>query len=68
MIEYSVENLSCDHCVATVTRTLQGLNPMAAVRVDLAARRVRVAADVPPEDVVRSLADAGYPATVVAAA
>lgn len=67
MIEYSVEKLSCDHCAATVTRTLRGLNPMAVVRVDLAARRVWITADLPPEDVVRSLTDAGYPATVVGA-
>jgi copper chaperone len=67
MIEYSVENLSCGHCVVTVTRALRQLNPTAAIRVDLARQRVWVAADVPPADVARRLADAGYPAKPVAA-
>lgn len=67
MIEYSVENLSCGHCVATVTRALRQLNPAAAIRVDPAVQRVWVAAVVPPADVVRRLAAAGYPAKPVAA-
>ncbi|MFP5505287.1 MAG: heavy-metal-associated domain-containing protein [Gammaproteobacteria bacterium] len=67
MNEYSVENLSCGHCIATVTRAVQALDPMATLRADLATRRVWVSADVPTEDVVRSLTVAGYPATLVAA-
>ena len=42
MIELSVNDMTCGHCVNAVTKALTALDPQASVDVDLAAKRVRV--------------------------
>lgn len=63
MIELKVSNMSCDHCVATVTRAVQALDPGAAVTVDLGAGRVRVGGTSSEPALIKALGAAGYPAT-----
>lgn len=42
MTTFQVDDMSCGHCVASITQALQQLDPAAAVRVDLASHRVEV--------------------------
>lgn len=64
MIEFKVEGMSCQHCVAAVTRAIRAHDAAAQVQVDLEAGRVTVES-VQSADAVRAAIDeAGY--TVVA--
>jgi copper chaperone CopZ len=57
-----VKGMTCEHCVAAVTKALQSLPGVSEVRVDLASGLVsyQSARPVPPEEVARVIAAAGY--------
>lgn len=42
MIEFRVDDMSCQHCVGSITAAVQALDPAARVLVDLDAHRVRI--------------------------
>jgi copper chaperone len=65
MYELQVENMSCGHCVASVTKAVKALDGTARVDVDLASKQVKVQSGAPLDAVKAAIADAGYP--VVAA-
>lgn len=67
MIELNVKDMSCEHCVGVVTRTVQALDPQAKVDIDLPAKRVRIEGKAPLEQLSAALAQAGYPATPLTA-
>lgn len=60
---FKVEGMSCQHCVAAITRALQTLDQKAEVEVDLPAGLVRVNSAVAESEVLRVLAEKGYPAS-----
>jgi copper chaperone len=60
MIELTLPNMTCGHCVSRVTRALKALDPAAKVEVDLGQQRVKIQSDVPKEAITAALADAGY--------
>lgn len=61
-IELTLPNMTCGHCVKTVTAVAQRLDPQARVQTDLAAHRAVVETGVTREVLVKALADEGYPA------
>ncbi|AXA89781.1 heavy-metal-associated domain-containing protein [Massilia sp. YMA4] len=63
MYELQVENMSCGHCVASVTKAVKAVDGAAQVDVDLAGKQVKVASAAPLEAVKAAIADAGYPVT-----
>ena len=63
MIELKVENMTCGHCVSTVTKTLKAVDPEATVDVDREAKRVRVETRQPVDLLTEALDKAGYPAS-----
>lgn len=62
MIEFTLPDLSCGHCVKAVTRAVQGVDAQAQVAVELEARRVRIQSLQPAARFRNALAEAGYPA------
>lgn len=62
---YQVEGMSCDHCVAAVTRELSRLDGVKNVKVDLVLGSVAVTSDTDlNDDEVRAAVDeAGYAVT-----
>jgi copper chaperone len=52
-----VPDMSCDHCVRTITNTLSPLSGIASVSVDLPTKRVEVAYD-PNQVSTATMADA----------
>lgn len=62
MIELQLPDMTCGHCVKTVTTTVQKLDPAAKVECDLAEHQVRIDTTLPRERVVQALAIEGYPA------
>jgi copper chaperone len=62
MIELTLPTMTCGHCVATVTRTVQRLDAAARVQIDLPSHKVQIESSQPAEAIERALADEGYPA------
>jgi len=58
---FKVEGMSCQHCVAAITRAIRALDPAAGVEVDLAACLVRVNSRLSEDTVLRILTEEGYP-------
>jgi copper chaperone len=65
MTTFSIPDMSCGHCKASIDKTLKTLDPSAALDFDMAARTVAVKTIAPTEDVKAALLAAGY--TCVAA-
>ncbi|NGM33248.1 heavy-metal-associated domain-containing protein [Methylobacterium sp. DB0501] len=57
-----VEGMTCQGCVAAVTKAIQRLDPAAQVAVDLGAGRIAVVTDAQALDVAQALGRAGYEA------
>jgi copper chaperone CopZ len=59
--QYTVEGMTCQHCVASVTEEVTEVAGVERVEVDLATGRVTVSGADVPEDAVRAaVAEAGY--------
>jgi len=61
---FNVEGMTCGHCVRAVTQAVQGKDPAASVRVDLAAKEVGVESRLSPEEVIGLITEEGYSATL----
>ena len=57
---FSVEGMTCGHCVRAVTQAVQDEDSAASVEVDLAAKEVRVASSLPSEKVILLITEEGY--------
>ena len=57
---FSVQGMSCEHCVRMVTQAVQALDPAAQVQVDLAAGRVQVESGQARERLVEAIEEEGY--------
>lgn len=62
MIELNVKNMTCGHCVNTVTRAIQSVDANAAVQVDLQTGRVQIDGSAAAVELLKAVNDAGYPA------
>ena len=59
-IEFKVEGMSCQHCVAAVTRAIQEQDAGAQVQVDLSAGKVAVQAGASVDTLKAAIDEAGY--------
>ena len=69
MIAFQVNDMTCGHCVSTITKALKATDQDAKVQIDLATHRVQVepvSADA--EELAEAIKDAGYTPVPVAAA
>ena len=58
---YTVEGMTCDHCVISVTEEVADVAGVAGVDVDLASGRLTVTGDDLSDDAIAAaVADAGY--------
>lgn len=68
MITFEVNDMTCGHCISTITKALKGVDSGANVQIDLASRRVQVepaAAGV--EELADAIKEAGYTPVPIAA-
>jgi len=63
MYSFDVSGMSCSHCAAAVTRSIQSLDQAAQVKVDLAQNRVEVQTHLERLKVAEAITEAGYPVT-----
>ena len=59
MQHFSVPDMSCDHCVKTITQAIKALDPAAKVVADLAQHTVAVASAIDAERLSAAIAAAG---------
>ncbi len=64
MPTFSIPEMSCGHCKATVEKTVHALDPKAVLEFDMGARRVAVQSTHDVEAIKSALSAAGYPAMV----
>jgi copper chaperone len=64
-IEFKVDGMSCQHCVAAVTNAIREHDAAAQVQVDLAAGRVVVDSTQPVDALKAAIDEAGYTVTAV---
>lgn len=60
MIELTLPTMTCNHCVRTVTETVQRIDPSARLDIRLPEHRVQIDSQRPAEDFRRALAQEGY--------
>jgi copper ion binding protein len=59
--EYTVQGMTCSHCVLSVREEVSEVSGVSAVDVDLASGRLTVTGNAVDEQAVReAVADAGY--------
>ncbi|MFC4655832.1 MULTISPECIES: heavy-metal-associated domain-containing protein [Rheinheimera] len=63
MIELTVNNMSCNHCVSMITKAIHQQQSDAQVEVDLATKMVRVQSLLSRDELLQVLDEAGYSAT-----
>ena len=61
-MRFHVPNMSCGGCARSVTRAIESVDANARVAIDQASREVEVSTDLPKQQIIVALADAGYPA------
>jgi len=66
MTTFSVEGMSCGHCVSAVTRAVQQVDAAANVQVDLSTQTVAVTSSASTDAVKAAIEQAGYPVKAVA--
>jgi copper chaperone len=60
MITFQVNDMTCGHCVATVTKAVKALDADARVEIDLPAHKVAVESTGGAAAIERAIRDAGY--------
>jgi copper chaperone len=60
MITFQVNDMTCGHCVASVTKAVKGLDAAAQVDIDLPTHRVTVDSGQAAEKVADAIREAGY--------
>lgn len=62
-MKFHVPDITCGHCVRTITRALQAIDADARIDVDIAAKLVSVEGALTAAQVGAALAALDYPAT-----
>lgn len=60
MISFSVNGMTCQHCVHAVTQAVRGIDAQAAVTVSLADRRVDIESVADQAMLRAAIEEAGY--------
>ncbi|GGD87693.1 copper chaperone CopZ [Aureimonas endophytica] len=66
MLKLKVQDMSCGHCVSSVTKAIKKVDPAADVRVDLGAGLVSVDTSAAVDAVRAAVEGAGYPSELAA--
>jgi copper chaperone len=67
MIELNVPEMTCQHCITTITNAVKAVDDGARCEVDLASKSVHIDSVLPPSDFVEALEEVGYAASLLRA-
>ena len=69
MIAFEVNDMTCGHCVSTITKALKAADKDAKIQIDRATHRVQIEpVSVDADDLSDAIIDAGYTPVAVEAA
>lgn len=57
---FTVEGMTCDHCVQAVTREVSAVPGVVSASVELSSKRLTIAGDAAQTDIADAVAEAGY--------
>ena len=60
MQHFNVPDMTCGHCVKTITRAVQAIDPKAQVQADLATHSIGVTSTASTASLSAAIAAAGY--------
>jgi len=60
MTEFKINDMTCSHCVSTITKAVKSLDQAARIDIDLEAKRVRVESPVDPLKLAAAIRSAGF--------
>jgi copper chaperone len=60
MFEFHVEDMTCGHCVSTITKAVKDADPKAVVDIDLKSHLVRISGTSTSKEIAEVIRDAGY--------
>jgi copper chaperone len=61
MITFEVQDMTCGHCVSSITQAVKALDAQALVQIDLASHRVRIEpASADAAALREAIAEAGF--------
>ena len=60
MIQFQVNDMTCGHCAATITKAVKALDAGARVDIDVATHRVAVESATSKEVLENAIRNAGY--------
>ena len=66
MIEFTVKDMTCGHCVATITEAVKAVDPDGRLEIDLEAKRVKVVSAMSAERLAAAITRAGFSPVPVA--
>lgn len=58
--EFIVSDMTCNHCVQTITKAIHHLEPKALVHIDLATHKVAIEQAVNPQALEEAIREEGY--------
>ena len=68
MIAFEVKDMTCGHCVSTITKALKAADKDARVQIDLSTRRVQIqATEANASELSDAIKEAGYTPVEVSA-
>ncbi|MFA5520297.1 MAG: heavy-metal-associated domain-containing protein [Castellaniella sp.] len=65
MLSLTVSDMTCQHCVASITRAVHSVAPQADVQVDLATHRVDISGASDAPAAIEAITQAGFSVTVL---
>ena len=60
MIEFQVNDMTCGHCVGTITKAIADVDAAAKVEIDLPTHRVRITGTEEQAELEAAIREAGY--------
>ena len=60
MADFEIKDMTCGHCVATITKAVQAVDAAAVVTADLPARRVGIVSSAGTDRLKAAIEEAGY--------
>ncbi len=59
-LKLTVLNMNCNHCVATITKALEGLEDIKNIKFNLKKKEVKIKGEISLDQVIKVIEDAGY--------
>lgn len=60
MLEYKVDDMTCNHCVNAITQAIKEVAPSAQIDINLDQHIVRIDTQTDPQTIQQAIAQAGY--------